>query len=316
MGADAPARAGLPAAAHVFCLPTTPPLYLDILRRLAQWIDLRLYVLNPCREYWFEAVDARRLSYLAAKCRADHHEVGNRLLAAWGQQTQAHIDLLLQDDSAAVVDDADFAPSEGDTLLAQLQNAILDMTDLARGSVALADGDRSVEVHVCHSLTRELEVLQDQLLALFAGPDPPRPSDILVVMPDLEAAAPLIDAVFGNAPKRAPDSVHDHRPAGERAQSVRAGAPGGARRRHLALPGKRRVRAAAAADHRAPVRHRRARSSRRSTRGYAIPASAGASTAAHRAELRPAGGRPPQLQRRPRPPVPRLRAARVRARCR
>ena len=25
MGPDAPARAGLPAAAHVFCLPTTPP---------------------------------------------------------------------------------------------------------------------------------------------------------------------------------------------------------------------------------------------------------------------------------------------------
>jgi exodeoxyribonuclease V gamma subunit len=201
LGPDATARAGLPAAAHVFCLPTTPPLYLDILRRLAQWIDLRLYVLNPCREYWFEIVEPRRLSWLAAKSRADHHEVGNRLLAAWGRQTQAHIDLLLQDDTAAGIDDAAFAPSEGANLLARLQNAILDLTDLARGGVALAADDRSIEVHVCHSLTRELEVLQDQLLALFAGPDPPRPSDIVVVMPDLEAGAPLIDAVFGNAPK-------------------------------------------------------------------------------------------------------------------
>ena len=200
MGVDAPVRAGLPATAHVFCLPTTPPLYLDILRRLAQWIDIRLYVINPCREYWLEAVDARRLAYLAVKNRADHHEVGNRLLAAWGRQTQAHIDLLLQDDRAMIVDDADFVPSDGATLLARLQNAILDMTDLARGSVALADSDRSIEVHICHSLTRELEVLQDQLLALFAGPDPPRPSDIVVVMPDLAAGAPLIDAVFGNAP--------------------------------------------------------------------------------------------------------------------
>ncbi|MGE5089430.1 MAG: exodeoxyribonuclease V subunit gamma, partial [Candidatus Levyibacteriota bacterium] len=205
MGPDAPARAGLPAAAHVFCLPTTPPLYLDILNRLAQWIDLRLYVLNPCREYWFDIVDARRLSYLVAKDRADHHEVGNRLLAAWGKQTQAHIDLLLQSDSAAMVDDADFAPADGATLLAHVQNAILDLADPARGSlrrgIELADDDRSIEVHVCHSMTRELEVLQDQLLALFAAVDPPRPSDILVVTPDLEAAAPLIDAVFGNAPK-------------------------------------------------------------------------------------------------------------------
>ena len=201
MGPDAPARAGLPAAAHLFCLPTTPPLYLDILHRLARWIDLRLYVLNPCGEYWFEIVDPKRLSRFAAKDRADHHEIGNRLLSAWGKQTQAHIDLLLQDDSAALVDDADFAPSAGASLLAQIQNTMRDLTDLARGSVKLAADDRSVEVHVCHSLTRELEVLQDQLLALFAGPDPPIPSDILVVTPDLEAAAPLIDAVFGNVPK-------------------------------------------------------------------------------------------------------------------
>lgn len=200
MGPDAPARAGLPATAHVFCLPTTPPLYLEILRRLAQWVDLRLYVLNPCGEYWFEAVAPRRLAYVAAKNRADHHEVGNRLLASWGRQTQDHIVLLLED-SAMQVEDADFAASEGETLLAKLQNAILDMTDLERGSVLLADDDRSLEVQVCHSLTRELEVLQDQLLAIFAGPNPPRPSDILVATPDLEAAAPLIDGVFGNAPK-------------------------------------------------------------------------------------------------------------------
>ncbi len=49
------------------------------------------------------------------------------------------------------VDDAGFAPSEGDTLLAQVQNAMLDLTDLARGSVELASDDRSIEVHVCHS---------------------------------------------------------------------------------------------------------------------------------------------------------------------
>jgi exodeoxyribonuclease V gamma subunit len=200
MGPGAPARAGLPQSAHVFCLPTTPPLYLDILQRLAQWIDLRLYVVNPCREYWFDIVDAKRLSWLAAGGRADHHEVGNRLLAAWGKETRAHIDLLLGGTSEAVIDDAEFAPAEGTTLLARIQNAILDLVDLAPGSVALAADDRSIEVHVCHSLARELEVLHDQLLGLFALPDPPRPADVVVVTPDLETAATQIDAVFGNVP--------------------------------------------------------------------------------------------------------------------
>ncbi len=190
----------LPAVAHVFCLPAMPPLYLDILRRLARWMDLRLYVLNPCREYWFEIVDARRLAWLAGRQRDLYHEVGNRLLAAWGRQTQAHIDLLFEGETAPALEETRFVPAAGESLLARLQNAILDLVDLAPGSLPLDDDDRSLEVHVCHSLARELEVLHDRLLALFAAPNPPRPEDVLVVVPDLDAAAPLVDAVFGTAP--------------------------------------------------------------------------------------------------------------------
>jgi exodeoxyribonuclease V gamma subunit len=201
LGSDAARCAGLPQTAHVFCLPTIPPLYLDLLRQLGRWIDLRLYVLNPCREYWFEIVDRRRLSWLAAMGEADYHETGNRLLAAWGKQSQSHIDLLLEAATDAVVDDGGFAEAAGESLLARLQNAILGLMELEPGSVPLDPTDRSIEIHVCHSLTRELEVLQDQLLALFASSSPPHPCDILVVTPDLEAAAPLVDAVFGNAPR-------------------------------------------------------------------------------------------------------------------
>lgn len=200
IGPDARARFGLPDTAHVFCPPTIPPLYLDLLRQLGHWVDLRLYVLNPCREYWFEIIDRRRLGYLAARGGAAWHETGNRLLAAWGKQTQAHIDLLLENADAALVDDGGFIEAPATTMLARIQNAVLDLVELAPASITPDADDRSVEIHVCHSLTRELEVLQDQLLALFAGPNPPRPCDILVVTPDLEAAAPLVEAVFGNAP--------------------------------------------------------------------------------------------------------------------
>lgn len=200
VGANAPALAGLPPSASVFCLNTLPPLYLDILRQLSRSIDIRIYTLNPCREYWFDVVDRKRLSYLAARAQDSHHEVGNALLAAWGKQTQAHIDLLFADDGNIAEEDSVFLPAGGEHLLARVQNAILDLGDLAPGSVALASGDRSIEVHVCHSLTRELEVLQDQLLAQFAAGDPPTPAQIVVLLPDLPAAAPLIDAVFGTAP--------------------------------------------------------------------------------------------------------------------
>ena len=209
LGPDAAAEAGLPASAHIFALPTMPPLHIQLLQEIGRSMDLHLYVLNPCSEYWFEVIDRRRLSHLKVRGRAEGHEEGNRLLAAWGRQTQSHVDVLVDSCGEGADDDSCFEQHQSDTLLAQLQNAILELTELDPGTVSMASNDRSLEVHACHSLTRELEVLQDHLLGLFAQsstgtPDRNsslKPSDILVVTPDLEAAAPLIDAVFGTAPK-------------------------------------------------------------------------------------------------------------------
>ncbi|MCL4739427.1 MAG: exodeoxyribonuclease V subunit gamma [Burkholderiaceae bacterium] len=200
-GGEALARGtGLPRCAHLFALPTLPPLHAELLAQLGRWTELHVYLLNPCQEYWYEVVDRKRLAWLAARGRAEGHEVGNRLLAAWGRQTQALVDTLLERSGDAAVDDHRFEPAPGATLLARWQNAVLAMEDLARGSVDLAADDRSVELHVGHSLTRELEVLHDRLLAMFAADPTLQPGDVLVVTPDLEAAAPLIDAVFGTAP--------------------------------------------------------------------------------------------------------------------
>lgn len=199
--ADALHRAGIPDTVHVFCLPGIPPLYLDMLRRLGRVVDVRVSALNPCREYWFDIVDPRRLSYLAAQGTLDYHEVGNRLLASWGKQRKAQLALLFDDDGEAALADERFVRRSAKSLLARVQNAILDLRDLPPGAAAdIAADDRSLEVHACHSFTRELEVLHDYLLGLFAGRHAPRPSDILVVTPGLDDAAPLIDAVFGTAP--------------------------------------------------------------------------------------------------------------------
>jgi len=194
------AQFGLPAAVDVFCLPSVPPLYLEVLRTLAQVTDVQLYVLNPCREYWFDIVDARRLSWLARNQRNHFHETGNRLLAAWGKQAQALIESLFESD-APVLENAEFMPNPASHLLARLQNAFLDLQELEAGSIRLDVGDRSIELHLCHSRIRELEVLHDRLLGLFKERENLRPDELVVLMPDLAACAPLIEAVFGTAPR-------------------------------------------------------------------------------------------------------------------
>ena len=195
------AQGVLPPVAHVFCLPSIPPLHLALLQALAGCIEVHVYALNPCREYWFEVVDRRRLAYLATRGQAAHHEEGNRLLAAWGRQAQSQLGLLVDASADGVVDDACFETPPGTAMLARLQRSILQLEDLSPGSIALAADDRSIEVHVCHSLAREVEVLHDRLLGLFAADPTLRPGDVLVVTPDLDAAAPLADAVFGTAPR-------------------------------------------------------------------------------------------------------------------
>lgn len=189
---------GLPQEAHLFALPGIPPLYLDMVCRLAQQIDVHLYLLNPCRDYWFEVADPRRIRYLAAAGKETYLESGNRLLASWGKQTQSGLGLIV-DVAQAELETPDFRAPGEDTLLHRLQSAILDMRDLMPGSCADLAADHSIAVHVCHTLVRELEVLHDQLLDLFNGDDPPRASEVLVLVPRLDEAAPLIDAVFGSA---------------------------------------------------------------------------------------------------------------------
>lgn len=196
---DAPTLAQLPQQVHVFCLPTVPPVYLDALIALSARMDVVLYLHNPCREYWFDIVDPRRLSYLAARGQAQYLEVGNRMLAMWGRQSRAFLEQLLNKAVPASDEDA-FVEASQPSLLGCLQAALLDMQEIEAGSAAGMESDGSISLHSCHTLARELEVLHDQLLAVFNDArDPLTPSQVLVVLPDLEQAAPLVDAVFGSA---------------------------------------------------------------------------------------------------------------------
>lgn len=208
MSAEQAAACGLPAQAHVFALPAIAPLHLDLLRAIGQVCTLHLYVLNPCEAYWFDLLAPRKLTWLKQQSgvrSAASLEAGHPLLNAWGTQTQSHLGLLIDRCGEHMTDDAHFEAPEGHSLLAQLQASILTLSPLEPGSITLAATDRSLEVRVCHSLTRELEVLHDCLLGLFAGDDPGLPAlkpwEVLVVTPDLESAAPLIEGVFGSVPE-------------------------------------------------------------------------------------------------------------------
>jgi exodeoxyribonuclease V gamma subunit len=184
----------LERAVHLFAPPRIAPLHWQALQRLDG--ELCLYQLNPCREYWFDLVSPRRLARLRERGLADAHEVGHPLLALNAQGIQQQ--LLQLAEAGHHGDEGDYREPAGDSLLARVQRGLLDLDGAAPEPAAA--GDRSLELHRCHSLSRELEVLHDRLLGLVAFDPRLQLSDIHVLCPDLERAAPLIEAVFGSMP--------------------------------------------------------------------------------------------------------------------
>lgn len=189
-----PARpANLPARAAVFGIPALPPSYVQALVALGKHIDLTLYVLTPCTEYWGDLGDPAQLVRLDDGS-IDGADLGNRLLAAWGQPVR-HFISELYDQRANLVELEAAAPAR-DTLLHRLQ---LDILALAETPAELAPDDDSLHITSAFGALREVEILHDVLLNRF-GRDPTlTPRDVRVMVPDIEQYAPAIEAVFGAA---------------------------------------------------------------------------------------------------------------------
>lgn len=225
----------LPKRLFVFGISSLPPRYLDALKALGEQMDVHLMFTNPSRFYWGEVRDRHYLAKLAAKHRQqrvwqqDHFTegqaqpqlkgsveeniadelhtdvVGNDLLASMGKLGRDNLYLLSQLDSHEI---EAFVEIERDSLLHQLQADILNLEthhddqvlDNSAHKLAIDAQDRSLRVHACHSPMREVEVLHDQLLAMFDADPTLKPRDVIVMVSDINAYSPAIQAVFGNAP--------------------------------------------------------------------------------------------------------------------
>ncbi len=217
-----PPRAPLPRRLVVFGISSLPYQVLQALAALARHTQVLLAVPNPCRYHWGDIIDGRDLLRAARRRQQlknnldlaqvpleDLHAHSHPLLASWGRQGRDFIRMLDEFDEAgqAAGDDGNapmrvdlFSEDEGGTLLEQVQAAIRDLLPPAdHPQCPPPPHDRSIEFHVAHSVQREVEVLHDRLLAMFAEPRerPLRPRDVVVMVPDIDVFTAAIHAVFG-----------------------------------------------------------------------------------------------------------------------
>lgn len=195
----------LPGELMVFGLGPTAPVYHRYLAALSdRGIPVRIYALNPCREYWDDTPDPNARRGRLREVRDDRKAPADPedpyglldpdaqdqpLLRRWGRPGREMMFLLNE------LGDWDFNPAFEEpgraTLLAALQQDVLDHLPpgpMADPAAAAADG--SLSIHDCPTMAREAETIAEQIWEQVEGASGRlRFSDIAIVLPPGEQAA-------------------------------------------------------------------------------------------------------------------------------
>ncbi len=206
----------LPRRLAVFPLTRLPAAYLQVLGALSAQRDVHLFVLHPSPALWSEvdellggrAIPARRSEDPTATTAR------NRILASWGNDVR-ELQLVLAAGDDAAADHRHEVPEPVATLLGRLQADVradrqppgAPLPGDSDHRPLLEASDRSVRVHACHGRARQVEVIRDEILHLLKEDPTLEPRDVIIMCPDIEAVAPLIQATFG-----AGETLEDERP--------------------------------------------------------------------------------------------------------
>ncbi len=201
----------LPNRVSLFGIATLPPLYIDVFAGLSRLVPVHLFVLSPSKEFWAD-IRSRRHILRAGDSHTPrfdqkgydlHLEEGNVLLSSLGtlgrdfqRSIEARVDAYAEPGGDLYEDPA---RTDAPCLLDLLQSDMLHLRLRRPGAeppMPVDSRDNSIAIHICHSPMREVQVVHDQLLDMFANDPSLEPHDVIVMAPDIQTYAPLITSVF------------------------------------------------------------------------------------------------------------------------
>src|SRR5208283_5889197 len=178
-------KSALPETVHLFGSSYAGNAYAEIFARLGALGDIRIYALNPCREFWEDVDTSRRGAIAAWAHRQD--KVGAKLgesedpfslnessdplaLRLWGRPGREYVRLLNE------LSQCDFAPLFSDpvsgqspTLVETLQQYILDREPQA-ADVDSGKGrplDARIRFLACPGILRETEIVANEIWSML-----------------------------------------------------------------------------------------------------------------------------------------------------
>jgi exodeoxyribonuclease V gamma subunit len=222
-GSTAVRQAKLPERLSLFGIPALSPAMFAFFAKLADYVDVHIFLLQPCREFWADLAskdELRRMELRAGRSNESagelHFSGGNALLLNMGKMGRDFQHVLCSFDYTEF---HNFSAPKRDSLLAAVQADIIMAVDAGEEKICIADEeDRSIQIHSVPSPMREVEVLYQNLLNLFQANDELNPADVLVMVPDINLYAPFIEAVFSTSEQenqKIPYSIADRGACGQ-----------------------------------------------------------------------------------------------------
>ncbi len=216
----------LPHRISLFGISSLPPIFLQMFEKIAQIIDINLFLLVPSNLYFFDMQSEKQIQKISLKQPNTsnpellYYEKINPLLSSLGTSGKNFLSFLESFDYYEPLDDlfqnsliqrnidqtnidqTEIDPlniDQNGTMLNWLQSDILNLIYRKKGQtepIPIKNQDTSICIHACHSPMREVQVLKDILLKELKNNSDIAPHDIIVLMPDIEAYAPFIESVF------------------------------------------------------------------------------------------------------------------------
>ena len=205
---------GWPRRASFFAVSALSPSYLELLCEAGRGIDIHLFLLNPCEEYWGDIRSRREIDFRSGDADpvAGYFTEGNELLAAWGRAGRDMFDALVE--VAGAQWEEHFVPPAGGSRLAAVQRDILDLRLAAEaaGSDALPpvvrDAGMPDESRSSPRAMPEAEAPHETRPPLPAMPDAEAPDEARPSPPSMPEAGTPDKTV--TRPPAADDSIQIH----------------------------------------------------------------------------------------------------------
>ncbi len=223
----------LPQRLEIFGLSTLPggSSFLELAEVVATQHNLSLFFLDPSptaqRRVRTHAPKRFAGTRLLRRDDISHSYVEHPLVRSWSQPARERALLLGElEHTPKYFEALDERPPRH--LLAALQEAIL-RDRPAESGVTPDAADGSLNVHVCHGIARQAEVMRDAILHRLQDDPTLSEEEIIILCPDLATALPAIELAFGPSAPASPgeetDATHQAVAAGRTVNLSRMVAP-------------------------------------------------------------------------------------------